>query len=285
MSNLEITLNLPYLGNNGKNEGFGYPVFFWREEEIDPWRPNYNDFKNGPSIYHSEEECVSILVGLTHVNELFNALNLKRNRSFNPNHSKFLDLISGIKKMILDGMDSGNLGYFKRKPFPVFDIDQCFDELEKLSPGIDFSDHEYNQHRPFSRDNLQIEGLSFLHWAQQCGYPIPDELKFRKDANGELQGGDLPGDIPTDEKPAELNEKENQAVKMIIEYCKQYETKNGQLPKRTEVANWLEQQLKKENNKLGPRSTLPDAIFRKIWGRIPQKYKRPQGEKTRKKQP
>ncbi len=68
-------------------------------------------------------------------------------------------------------------------------------------------------------------------------------------------------------------------VHLACEFMSKKKERTGQAPLRSELEDHLQALLQKNNEALGDRAVLPDAVFRKIWKAIP--IKRDIGEKTR----
>jgi hypothetical protein len=172
-----------------------YPAVSWEEMRMKICPPFYYSFKWNP--YNTIEECVHVLFGVgSNINLLFNMICIERfPKSANHHHGMFLYEILWTYEMIRDGIDSGNIKTIREGEESILhtakDLKEIKEHILKQNMGDDpgsgtFWIHKYHKQQPFSRTK-KLHSLSFLNWAQESGFLIPDELAFYRDDTGELQ--------------------------------------------------------------------------------------------------
>jgi hypothetical protein len=175
---------LPYLGTEiikknhrevciGNNE----------ESKIYSNRPDYRAFKN--RVYNTEIECVEVLIGFVSPNSVLNLCEdrllkwgkedtyhfdsaLTDQRFIDTN--EIISLLIKIKDIMDTGSVIGEMGAVVDKTFKD-ELDQARSQKELIL---------------FSRWR-QYSSLDYLNWFQKNSFPIPDELKFHKNADGQLE--------------------------------------------------------------------------------------------------
>jgi hypothetical protein len=96
----------------------------------------------------------------------------------------------------------------------------------------------------------------------------------------------IPRETETQDQVPKKQKKPNQKLfekytRLAKEFMSKERERTGQAPLRSELEDRLQALLQENNEVLGDRAVLPDAIFRKLWKAIPKEIKRDIGEKTR----
>ena len=183
MSVENYQLNLPYIGTEKTVHGYIRAQIGNHEEwTLYPFRPLYSEFKS--KVYNAEDDCVSVLVGVVRPNGIYKFYMEKEQELGELYYQKSDDewitklhddprqdfalkinhLFMEIQKMIRQGLASGEIGVCLQ--------DEPFQELEE---------------NDLFRDDRYFHSLSFLKWMQRNGFPIPDELRFHENKQGQLE--------------------------------------------------------------------------------------------------
>lgn len=159
-------------------------------------RPDYNQFKS--KRYHTEAKCVEVLVGLGGVDLIYKLL-----------HKKFLEM---SKKLDLEDDSVLDEDFFKRtgfknassigKELKTIVLHENFKKLCSNKLWHHCSDFLYLFHEikeifevgvAINRINMEevsgvilYDGLSFLDWMSENSFPLPEELKIKKNDQGKL---------------------------------------------------------------------------------------------------
>lgn len=166
--------HLPYLGETKDNGDC-----FLLDKKI--WRPDYNRIKTDPTI--SLQTCICTLLG---IDDLFIIATIK-------DHLDFIDDFQGgvFREDDFIEFPSAHAGAFPK------DINNTIKYREGWRDIISFVENFINAFTGHNHISLRdidheiqqcnIETSSFLKWAKESGYAIPDELAFNENSDGPLQ--------------------------------------------------------------------------------------------------
>lgn len=144
----------------------------------------------------------------------------------------------------------------------------------------DTIERNYRKADPYEfGDFIKIEDLK-LYFPEVLYLPAPEKL-FR------TAGWTSSISSPSKESQLANLEEERSLLmrkytRIAIDFCEKTERNNGQPPSKNNVVEYLEKQLRKNKEKLGPFSIMSDGKFRAIWQDIPKEYKRKRGVKNKK---
>ena len=196
----------PYMiGRKIENTGFLY-------EETVLYLPSYAKFKGLES--QSEENCVSVLLGIENINIFYTLFKKRYEKIYRPYHDSAVKMLNTKFDAFITPPGYPELA---KEAIYLRKINFIFIEIQlMIQTGIKDRDNEgvpkigkYKEGQfindpthadlyppeslydislsPFKRFDRHFNGLSFLHWAKRNGYIIPDELRFYKDDNGVLK--------------------------------------------------------------------------------------------------
>jgi len=264
---LNLRDQLPYLGVEQGNGTIEICEHITLDKDDYGNRPDYKSFRS--EILQSEFNCAGVLIGIRGI-ENFKQIVDEAARELglfypevlnNPAGQLYYEIsviLDEIRKMFDLGVDlgekDGGIKAIKRQENPLF------------------------KHMFFKTDTY-YKPVQFLKWAKSFNLPIPDELQFNEQKDGKIVWSE---DVQGNTNENTVGGNFEYWAKDSIDFCQDELKKNGQLPRKEDVLTHIENQLKKKDEKLGKYALLPDAVFQKIWNKIPSKYKRKLGEKTKK---
>lgn len=246
---MDIKKQLPYLF---KDDSIGAQTFQSLWYPLFSLSPDYEDFKKSKP-YRSENDCVCVLIGqlLTY-----------------PLYEKLLENTATT---------IGNLPEVKEWCQMVINL---FHEIqETLEIGKQSKDLNIKARTDKDADipfqySIYYDRFQFLQWMEKYDFPIPQELRYKKNKAGEYQW---------------IGQREIRAdlfaiyVAKATQYCAEIKAKTKQGCTKDALYDFLDKELGNNNQSFSKRKScgrITQTVFREILKKIPPEFRRPVGAKT-----
>ncbi|MBA3009730.1 MAG: hypothetical protein KKF12_12220 [Proteobacteria bacterium] len=155
-------------------------------------RPDYKALSS--QKYQDEETCVEFIIGLRQPSLIYAGAEWAQTKSLEKKEGTGVYPDIDAKKYIRSSEVTGLLLEIKH----IIDIGVMTKEI--LSYTMDDKNQPDDSEKRLFSIYKYYHLLSFLNWMKKNSFPIPDELVFHKNKDGELQWGEEAGPQP-DDKP------------------------------------------------------------------------------------
>lgn len=175
---MDIKKQLPKIGKENKHGecDIGEHEF----SKIFSIRPDYNKFKS--KQYNRENDCVAVIIGFINPSTIYQIYDERQAQLIKEGKDSIFDQIEDQR-----WIDSSGINELLLEIKTLIEIGEATKEI-----GTTLA-NEYPDGRPDSFKNALFpwdryhHSLSFLNWMKKNSYPIPDELMFRENRQGQLE--------------------------------------------------------------------------------------------------